>query len=199
MIVRLWSRSPLHGGRNSEMINPYLSLLLASTLVIAGAPLGAYAQKGQTMKIKVYFHHEKLNPEMMDCTKAFPTIRTIPKTTAPARAALDELFKGVTAEEKAKGFWSFEPENTKNIVKGLRIVKGAAYLNFTSKVLESLGNATTSCGAGFWPMVEKTLMQFPTVKKVFYAVDDDPALFYDWVQVGECPKELKKCDNRYFK
>ena len=64
----------------------------------------AQAQKTQTMTIKVFFHSEKLNPEMLDCTKAFPTTRKIPKTSAPARAALDELFKGVTDEEKAQGF-----------------------------------------------------------------------------------------------
>ena len=145
------------------------------------------AQKGGTMTIKVYFHNEKLNPEMLDCSKAFPTTRTIPKTPSPATAALNELFKGVTADEKAKGFWSFDPWATTGIVKSLSISGGAAYLNFTPVVFERLGNATTSCGSGFWPMVEKTLMQFPSVKKVYYAVNGNANDFYEWVQVGECP------------
>lgn len=147
----------------------------------------ANAQKTQTMTVKVFFHNEKLNPEMTDCNKAFPTTRTIPKTAAKARAALDELFKGVTDEEKAKGFWSFDRESTTGIVKGLRIKTGAAYLNFTKRAFETLGNATTSCGGGFWPMVEETLMQFKTVKKVYYAVEGSTNDFYEWVQVGECP------------
>ena len=147
----------------------------------------AFAQKGSTMTIKVYFHNEKLNPDMTDCNKAFPTLRTIPKTSAPATAALKEVFKGVTAEEKAKGFWSFDPYSTTGILKSVRVSGGAAYVNFTDVVFERLGNATTSCGSGFWPMVEMTLLQFPTVKKVYYAVNGNTNDFYEWTQVGECP------------
>ena len=146
-----------------------------------------FGQTGSTMTVKVFFHNEKLNPEMLDCNKAFPTTRSIPKTTAVARAALDELFKGVTEEEKAKGFWSFDPYSTTGIVKGLRIKNGAAYLNFTKLAFERLGNATTSCGGGFFAMVEKTLTQFSTIKKVYYAVEGNTNDFYEWVQVGECP------------
>ena len=150
------------------------------------------------MVIKVYFHNEKLNPEMMDCTKAFPTTRTIPKTTTPARAALDELFKGVTDEEKSKGFWSFDRESTTGIVKSLNVKNKAAYLNFTKRAFETLGNATTSCGAGFFPMVEKTLTQFPSIKKVYYAVEGNTNDFYEWMQVGECPYG-KHCAKSNFK
>lgn len=171
-------------------------LLMTILLVLAAVSFG---QSAETMKIKVFFHNEKLNPEMLDCTKAFPTERTIPKTKAVARAALDELFKGVTKEEAAKGFWSFEPESTRDIIKSLNVKKGNAYLNFNKVVYEKLGNATTSCGAGFWPMVEETLMQFSTIKKVLYAVEGNPRDFYEWVQVGECPKELKNCSGKEFK
>jgi len=157
----------------------------------------ANAQKTQTMTIKLFFHNEKLNPEMISCTKAFPTTRKIPKTSAPARAALDELFKGVTDEEKSKGFWSFDRESTTGIVKGLRVKNGAAYLNFTKRAFETLGNATTSCGSGFFPMVEGTLMQFKSIKKVYYAVEGNADDFYEWMQVGECPYG-KHCAKKNF-
>ena len=170
------------------------SFLVFSVLLFV---CGVSGQK--TMTVKVFFHNEKLNPEMADCTKAFPTERKIPKTMAVARAALDELFKGVSKEEEVQGFWSFEPESTKGIIKSLNVKKGVAYLNFTKIVFEKLGNATTSCGAGFWPMVEETLMQFKSIKKVFYAVEGNPRDFYEWVQVGECPEELKNCSGKEFK
>lgn len=153
-------------------------------LAVSAAALG---QRVQTMTIKVYFHNEILNPNMLDCTKAFPTTRTIPRTAAVARAALDELFKGTTEEERKKGFWAFDPESTAGIVKGLRIKNGAAYLNFTKRALTQLGNATTSCGGGFFSMVEETLTQFPSIKKVYYAIEGNTDEFYEWVQVGECP------------
>jgi spore germination protein GerM len=172
-----------------------LPILLILCLSFCGS---VFAQKADTMTIKVYFHNEKLNPEMGDCNKAFPTTRTIPKTTAVARAALDELFKGVTAEEKAKEFWSFEPETTAGVLKSVRVARGAAYVNFTNLALEKLGNATTTCGGGFWPMVEKTLMQFPSIKKVYYAIEGDTNEFYGWVQVGDCPYG-KHCSKKNFK
>lgn len=172
--------------------------IIAITIAMLALALVSSAQKTATMKVKVFFHSEKLNPEMQDCTKAFPTTRTIPKTTAVARAALDELFKGVTEDEKAKGFWSFDPESTTGIVKSLTVKNGAAYLNFTKRAFETLGNATTSCGAGFFPMVEKTLTQFPSIKKVYYAVEGSTNDFYEWMQVGECPYG-RHCSKSNFK
>jgi spore germination protein GerM len=181
------------------MINHRIIIRLFSLMSLVSA-FGAVAnaQKAQTMTVKVFFHNEKLNPDMMDCTKAFPTNRTIPKTKAPARAALDELFKGTTDEEKAKGFWAFDRESTTGVVKSLNVKNGAAYLNFTKRAFEQLGNAATSCGGGFFAMVEETLMQFPSIKKVYYAVEGNADDFYEWVQVGECPYG-KHCAKSNFK
>ena len=62
-----------------------------------------------------------------------------------------------------------------------------------------MGNFTTSCGgSNFFGQVENTLKQFRTVRKVFFAIDGDPSYFYDWMQFGECPKELKNCDASNF-
>lgn len=170
-------------------------LLLLITIVIW--PIVTFGQA--TTTIKVYFLNTTNDPNLEDCTVVKPTTRTIPKTAGVARAALEELFKGVTPEEEAKGFTSFSPDETRSALKSINIKRGSAYVNFNKVVYEKLGNATTSCGSGFFSSIEATLKQFPTIKKVFYAVDGDIAGFYDWVQVGECPKELKNCDNRNFK
>jgi hypothetical protein len=50
----------------------------------------------------------------------------------------------------------------------------------------------------FFGQVENTLKQSPTVRKVFFAIEGDPSHFYDWIQIGECPKELKNCDSSKF-
>ncbi len=161
--------------------------------------VAANSQSMPTMKINVYFHNEKFNPNQEDCTKVYPTPRSIPKNIAVAKAALLELFKGATEEEKKLEFFSFPPDDTKGILKNINVQKGVAYVNFTKAVYEQLGTATTSCGGGFFSSVEKTLMQFPTIKKVFYAIEGNPRDFYEWVQVGECPRELRKCDGRNFR
>lgn len=76
----------------------------------------------------------------------------------------------------------------------------AAYVNLSDPTLTPVtGNFTTSCGgSNFFGQIENTLKQFPSIKKVFFAIKGDPSLFYDWMQVGQCPKELKNCDGSNF-
>ena len=168
-------------------------------MVVLPLAIAAQTKGAGTTTIKVYYLNSKTDPDLLDCTAVKPTTRTIPKTPAIARAALEELFKGVTPEEEAKGFTSFSAEETRGVLKSINIKRGVAYVNFNPVVYEKMGSATTSCGSGWFSSIEATLKQFPTIKKVFYAVDGDVAGFYDWVQVGECPKEIKNCDNSNFK
>lgn len=84
------------------------------------------------------------------------------------------------------------------ILKSVKVKRGAAYINFNGIITQQFGAATTSCGGGFWRTVGMTLKQFPTIKKVFYAIEGSPKDFYDWIQIGECPKELKKCSGKDF-
>ena len=161
---------------------------------IAGA---AFAQKAETMTLKVYFHNDKIDREWNDCKKVYPVTRTIPKTFALAAAALQELLKGPTAEEAAT-FSGFAPPETNGILKSVKVKNGAAYVNFTKALYEQMGNATSSCGGGFFSMVDATLMQFPTIKNVYYAVEGDTNGFYEWVQVGECPYSKKICSASNF-
>lgn len=174
-----------------------MTRLFAVITVTAALAVSAFGQ--QTTTIKVYFHNEKFNPDQIDCTKVFPVIRTIPKTKALARAALDELFKGVTPEEEKNEFGSFPPESTKDILKGLNVKRGVAYVNFNKSVYEKLGNTTSSCGSGFYSTIDATLKQFPSIKTVVYAIEGSTADFYDWQQVGECPFAKKLCSRSNFK
>lgn len=168
---------------------------LSAVLISIFASIGC----AQTLPVKIYLSNEKFDPEALDCGKVYPVTRNVPKTKAVARAALEELFKGVTPEEKAKGYWSFFDE-TKSVLRNVNFKNGAAYINFKSIVIEKLGNATTSCGgSAFDGQIETTLKQFKTIKKIFYAIEGKPADYYDWMQVGECPKELKNCDGSNFK
>ena len=153
----------------------------------------------QTMQIKLYFPNSKL--DKADCSvPVHPTIRTIATTKAVAKAALEQLFAGPTREEKAKGFYSDFSEDTKTLLISVNIKNRNAYVNLRDLTgTTSIGNFTTSCGgSNFFGQVENTLRQFSTVRKVFFAIEGDPSLFYDWMQIGECPKELKNCDAANF-
>lgn len=172
--------------------------LFASILLLFVLTSLSFGQKTETMTIKLYFLNEKMNPNLENCQDVKPVSRVIPKTKTPANAALEELFKGVNADESAKGYVSLTPAETKGILKSIKIKNKAAYINFNKIVYEQTGTATTSCGGGFFSSIEETLFQFPTIEKVFYAIEGKPADFYDWVQVGECPKELKNCSGKDF-
>ena len=157
----------------------------------------ASAQKAETITIKLFFHRDKLDPQWEDCKKVAAVNRTIPKTTAVATAALNELLKGPTQAE-AKEYSGFGPPETNGILKSVKVKNRAAYVNFTKLVYEQMGNATTSCGGGFFSMVEATLKQFPTIRNVYYAIEGNSDDFYEWVQVGECPNGKKHCASSNF-
>ena len=153
----------------------------------------------QSQNIKVYFPNTKRDNS--DCSvKVYPVTRSITKTPAVAKAALEQLFAGPTTEEKAKGFYSDFSEATKSLLISVNVKNWSAYVNLRDLTTTSnIGNFTTSCGgSNFFGQVENTMKQFPSIKKVFYAIEGDPSFFYDWMQIGECPRELKNCDASNF-
>ena len=161
----------------------------------------AVGQSPQTTSVKVYFSNDKLIPGGEDCTgKVFPVTRTVPKTAAVARAALEQLIGGPTESEKAKGYTSFFNDETKSVLLGVKVKNKTAYVNFKDlTAFQNLGNATASCGSTlFLAQLDKTVLQFPGIKRVFYAIEGDPEAFYGWLQF-ECPKALKNCDKTNFK
>jgi len=117
------------------------------------------------MVIKVFFNNSKLDPET-SCNKVFSVERQIPKTTAVARAALEELFKGPTEAEKAAGYFSAIPLGS--ALNSLTIINGEAKADF---------NATTEFGGGSCSMaartaqIRETIKQFSTVKTVKLSID----------------------------
>ncbi|HKS29667.1 MAG TPA: GerMN domain-containing protein [Pyrinomonadaceae bacterium] len=176
--------------------------LLLLILCLAGTverDSSATAQTG-TMTIKVYYANEKRNPNADPCGLVFPVNRVIPKTSGVARAALEQLFAGPTEKEKAEGYYSWFNPETKAILKSVVVKNRTAYVNFKQDTFAILsGNVSTSCGSDqFISEMEKTLRQFPSIKKIFYAIDGKPQDFYEFLQ-GECPEELgKTCDGSNF-
>ena len=174
------------------------TLFFVSVLILGCGLIAAGQTKSETMTVKVFFHDSKRDPEVLDCTRAAPATRRIPKTASVATAALLELFKGPLLDE-AKDFSGFGPPETDGILKTVNVKNGTAYVNFTKRLTTQMGNATSSCGSGFFAMTDATLLQFPTIKKVVYAVEGDTEEFYGWVQVGECPHCKKHCSSVNFK
>jgi hypothetical protein len=121
----------------------------------------------ETMKVKVFFGSQKLNPEALDCSKVYARERTIPKTQAAAQAALEELLAGPDSIESREGYYS--SINTGVKLKKITIEKGLAKADF-DKMLEL--NVGGSCRViSIRSQITETLKQFSAVKKVLISID----------------------------
>ncbi len=160
-------------------------IILVVTAVIAAAIFGLKFFKGgenvnvlptnqpanmnaaETMTVKVFFGNSILDPEVLDCKKNFPVERVIPKTLAVGRAALEELLKGPTESEKAKGYFTSINPGVK--IQSLTIENGVARVDFNEQLEFQVGG---SCRvAAIVSQIRETLKQFPTVDEVIISID----------------------------
>jgi hypothetical protein len=118
-----------------------------------------------TAVVKAFFPNS--NDSGIDCTVVAPVNRTIPRTTAVARAALEELLKGPTASERQAGFVTSIPTGVK--IQKLEIRNGVAYVDFNSALEFNIGGSclVTSIRS----QIAETLEQFSTVSSVVISID----------------------------
>lgn len=160
---------------------------------VASEPLASSSNEAATTRVKLFFGNSQLNPGSEDCRQVFEVDRFVPSDRETLSLVLGELFKGPQEEEKAQGYNSFFSNETKDILKSVKVVAGVAYVNLED-VRPLIPNASTSCGsAQFLAEMETTLKQFPAVEKVAFALNGDPNAFYEWLQFG-CPESEGFCD-----
>lgn len=136
----------------------------------------------EEMELQVYFHPAGAD----DCAAVAPVTRRVPKTEAAAAAALAELLRGPTAQELAEGYTAHFSAATHAALSSLHVSDGTAYVNLQD-IRSEIANASTSCGsAAFFAQVEATLMQFGTVERVYFAIEGQPGIFYEWMQISSC-------------
>jgi spore germination protein GerM len=131
----------------------------------ANQPVNTNAE--ETMPVKLFFGNSRFDPEMLDCSKNFAVERTIPKTEAVGRAALEELLSGPTESEKADGYSTSINPNVK--IQSLTIEDGVARVDFDKQLEFQVGG---SCRvAAIASQIRETLKQFPTVNNVIISID----------------------------
>lgn len=161
---------------------------------IGGCAENLSPQKDQPFsRFSVYFNNDELANSTMACDVVFPVPRSAPSTTNVAEAALQALFRGPTSEERSQGYRSFFSERTAGLLKQLQIKSTIAYVDLHD-VRGELTGATSSCGsAEFFTQVERTLGQFPTIERIIFAIEGQPGVFYDWMEL-ECDQSNDNCD-----
>ncbi len=120
----------------------------------------------ETITVKAFFNNSDLDPEY-SCDKVFPVERQIPKTQAVGQAALKELLRGPTEEEKEEGYST--SINSDVQIQSLTIENGEARVDFNERLEFQVGG---SCRVtAIRTQIEETLKQFPSVDTVVISID----------------------------
>ena len=123
-------------------------------------------KQAETITVKAYFNNDRLDPEF-SCNKVFAVERVISKTTTVARAALEELIKGPSAEDIAQGFFTSLPQGV--IIQRLAIEKGLATADFNDALEFQVGG---SCRvAAIRAQITQTLKQFSNIQEVIVSIN----------------------------
>ncbi len=125
------------------------------------------SQNKELKEIKVYFPKKDLSGCTRDITKDnFDfSVRKISSTQSLAFVAAGELLKGMTEEEKEKGYWSDIPEGVS--VKSISITDGRAYVDLNDKI----GDVSTCKGwLRLW-QIKLTLTEIPPIAVTTFSVN----------------------------
>jgi len=101
--------------------------------------------------------------------KVSPVRRTIESTPAVARAALTELLKGPTADERADGLSSAIPSET--ALRDISLSGGVATVDLDGTFDDGGGSASM---LGRVAQIVATLTRFPTIERVAFRIDGAP-------------------------
>lgn len=125
-----------------------------------------FEASAESIMVKAYFNNSKLDPEI-SCDKVFSVDRTILKTSAVARAALEELLKGPTEKEKAEDFFTSINPGVK--IEKLTVEDGTAKVEFNEQLEFQVGG---SCRvSAIKAQIIETLKQFATIKNVIISIN----------------------------
>ncbi len=120
----------------------------------------------QVTVVKVFFNNNRLDPEF-SCNKVYAVSREIPKTQTLARAAIEELLKGPTANEKLLGFSTSINSGVK--IQALTIADGVAKIDFDEQLEFQVGG---SCRvSAIRAQITQTLKQFSAVQSVVISIN----------------------------
>lgn len=121
---------------------------------------------GDAREIKIFLGNSKLDPEF-SCNKVFPVERIIPKTQAPATAAMNVLLQGQRGKEQENGYFTSINYGVK--LQKLTIKNNTAYADFDEQLQTQVGG---SCRvAAIRSQITETLKQFESVKDVIISIN----------------------------
>ncbi len=116
--------------------------------------------------LEIYFGNSESDPKG-ECEKVIPAIRSIGKVEKIGTAALQELLKGPTDEEKALGFLTSLPADAKLQTFTIEGTEGRP--DFTAELDKGIAG---SCRVlAIRAQIEKTILQFSTIESVRISIE----------------------------
>ena len=99
-----------------------LCVVLSAAALLAASPGARHVRADDATALKVYFGKQGgLGGRDAACSQVAAVARQVPSTQGVARAALQELFRGPTPEEREAGYRSWFSGSTGAILKDVRI------------------------------------------------------------------------------
>lgn len=186
---------------------PASAAALTASAPLPGAPAavagpapadGAASSAAPPLRLLVYFNRVAVEGQpAAECDSVRPLPRAVARTPAVAGAALRALFTGPTAAERAEGWRSPFSASTADLLRSVRLVQGTAYVDLAERP-ELLAAASSTCGAAeLLVAIERTLRQFPSVRRVVVAIEGEPRKFYDAIGL-RCDASNDHCNPRPF-
>jgi spore germination protein GerM len=121
----------------------------------------------EQMPVKIYFGNSQLSKNSSDCSLVFPAQRIMTKTQTTARAALELLLAGTSANEETDGYASAIDPGVS--INSLSISSGTAKVDFSAAMEGQLGSDCRGLEAR--AQITQTLEQFSSVKNVIISVN----------------------------
>ena len=119
------------------------------------------------LTVEVYFTTSETGVVTCEATEFVE--RRIPRTQAVGRAALEQLLKGPTVNERSDGFSTSINPGTE--LQSLRIENGTAFADFNEMLDFNIGG---SCMVtSIFTQIENTLLQFDTINDVVISIDGE--------------------------
>ncbi len=172
LLFEFTSSTAGYGDRSNEMvaqvITPHTTVVtIENSEVVSVITDELFSEKDnemigeETILLDVYFVLIEDGSESISAVK-----RSVPFTEAVGYAALSELLKGPSVEEKEKGYSTAINEGVE--ILSLEVGNGTAYVDFSSEMNVSGGSALVMA---IRDQVIKTLSQFETVETVFISIE----------------------------
>ena len=122
----------------------------------------------EPVRVKVFFGNTQLEIDpQFDCRSVFSVEREVSAQNDVPRAALEELLKGLTPEEKAQGYGT--SINSGVTIQRIIIENGTARVDFDEMLEYRIGG---SCWvAAIRAQITKTLTQFPGIESVIISIN----------------------------